>query len=524
MTAFQQFRLWGRRAPLGERIAAAVGAALAVAVLAYLVVPASPQSSSTLLQSPDTSSVTGSTATTGSSQTSSTTGTTTGSTPQAGPATTGGAHGGTSGGTVLGGASGAGATGGGSAGTTSGGGCVSPPGTDQGITSTQIKMAIILFQISGSFGNQALNLPPADVQQRYYQIVTNSINAQGGVACRKLVPVFFTVNPLDQSDLQQKCLDVADAGVFMAIDDGGYSTTPALLSCFAQHQIPLYDQLPIADKIVQGGYPYLFAEGSLDQLYRNTVFALKQRGFFDPAKGFVKVGYLYRNCNPEIPGLVQGWLKQAGVASGAIVTFNEGCSAGDNPANDQQAVLTFQRAGVTHVIQTQADWSDFTRIAQQQGFKPKYGLPDDPVVAVTYGSTHPDYANLADAITITSYRTGEERTPGYPLSAGTLKCNAIMKAAGQPPVYEQPVGQGGFACDQLWQAAAMIRNAPMLKRTSLVDGLRATKTLDFSYPMGPPDFSGVKVTVGGQTWRPLQFLSSCNCWRVVDRNFHPAFS
>lgn len=514
MTPFQQFRLWGRRAPFGERLSAAAGALLALAVSAYLVVPPASSPTTSALQSQGTTGETegsapvapGATGATGAVDPS-----LSGSTPT-------GAAGGTAG-SQTGNGPGAGTTG-----PTPEGGCVSPPGSDQGITDKQIKVAIIVFELSGSVGNEALALPPADVQQMYYQIVTDSINADGGVACRKLVPVFFRVNPLDHSDMQQKCLQVAEAGVLMAIDGGAYATAPALLSCFPQHQIPLYEQLPVAESIVTKNYPYMFAQGSLDQLYRNTVFALKQRGFFNSAKGFSKLGYLYRDCNPEIPGKVEGWLRQAGLSADRIVGFNQGCSATSNPSMNQQAVLTFQRAKVTHVLQTQADWVGFTTAARQQDYKPKYGFPDDPVITVTYGTTRPDYSNLADALVITSRRVGEERTPGYVPTSGTVKCNAIMKARGKPPVYKQQMGMGGFACDHLWQFVAMVEHAPALKRTSLAQGLQATKTIDFSYPLGPPNFSGRGVTVGGQRWRAEQFFTSCNCWRVIDRTFHPAFS
>jgi hypothetical protein len=517
MTPFQQVRLWGRRAPLGERVSAAAGALLALAVVAYLVVPPESPSRSSSLQSQGTTVEPGTAeplapGTTGSAAP--------GSRGATGPAPSGvrtGAVNGTTG-AQTGGGSGAGSTR-----ITPGGGCLSPPGSDQGVSAKQIKVAIILFEISGSFGNEALALPPADVQQRAYQIVADSINAGGGVACRKLVPVFFRVNPLDQSDLQQKCLQIAEAGVLMAIDGGSYTVAPALLSCFPQHGVPIYEQLPIAESLLTKNYPYMFAQGSLDQLYRNSVFALKQRGFFSAANGFGKLGYYYGSCNPDIPNKVESWLHQAGIPAGDIVSFDQGCSTTANPANDQQAVLTFQRAHVTHVFQTQANWSGFTSAAQQQGFHPKYGFPDDPVVAVTYGTNHPDYSNLADALVITSERIGEERTPGYVPSRGTARCNAIMRAHGEPPVYQQQLGMGGFACDHLWEFVAMVEHAPSLKRASLALGLQATKTIDFSYPLGPPAFSGRGVTVGGQSWRTEQFFTSCNCWRVIDRTFHPAF-
>jgi hypothetical protein len=41
--------------------------------------------------------------------------------------------------------------------------------------------------------------------------------------------------------------------------------------------------------------------------------------------------------------------------------------------------------------------------------------------------------------------------------------------------------------------------------------------------MGEDDFSGYHVTMGGgQYWREDKFMTSCNCWQLVDPTFHPA--
>lgn len=72
-------------------------------------------------------------------------------------------------------------------------------------------------------------------------------------------------------------------------------------------------------------------------------------------------------------------------------------------------------------------------------------FPTRGIVAVSYGTNPPDYNNLADAIAISAFRFGEERTPNYPPSAGTVKCNGLMAAHGRKPIYQQPIGQGGFA-------------------------------------------------------------------------------
>jgi hypothetical protein len=256
-----------------------------------------------------------------------------------------------------------------------------------------------------------------------------------------------------------------------------------------------------------------------------VVFALHQLGFFGAAKGFTKLGVLYRDCVPLL-GEFTSWLNQVGVTNSQIVTYDVGCPAAfATPDQLEQAVLKFESSGVRSVTELEeyTDFSNFTTIAQQQGFTPHYGIPDDGILAISYGNQHPDYANIANAIAITPGRFGEEDTPGSVPSPATARCNAIYAAHGRPSVYRQPVGTGGTACNQLWEAVAAIAHAPVLQRAALAAGLQAVKSIDFSYPGGPNDFSGVHVTYGDEFWRPDQFFTSCNCWRVIDPNFHPSF-
>src|SRR5205807_6850 len=124
--------------------------------------------------------------------------------------------------------------------TAAGQGCVAPPGSDQGVTATQISLAIILVDIAGPATNSVAGYPSPAEQQQDYQEVMDSINASGGVACRKLVAQFYHPSPADQSALQQTCVDIQQAGVFSVIDVGAYGLFPSIAACFPQHNIPLW--------------------------------------------------------------------------------------------------------------------------------------------------------------------------------------------------------------------------------------------------------------------------------------------
>lgn len=394
------------------------------------------------------------------------------------------------------------------------------------MSATEIKFAFIVINVGGPFGNSTVGYPPPSQQQANDQYVVDAVNASGGAACRKLVPVFFQANAADPTDLQQTCLNIVQAHLFFVVDPGAYYLFPQLTTCFAQNQNPLITTGLVSQQTQLQFYPYLFSEGLLEPVYRNMVFGLAQRGFFSTTNGFRKVGLFYRDCAAQLPAEVLGWLHQAGLSSAQILTHDAGCPAGfDSPSDIEQAILSFKSAGVTHVIEVQdpLDFPNFTSVAQQQGFHPKYGLAEDGTIPVTYTNLHPDYQNIANAIVIDQHRWGEERTPGMVPSAGTARCNAIFVPHGQQTVWQQSGGVGGNICNSLWLFQAAIDNAPTLERSSLAAGLQATKSIDFSFPWGPSDFSAPRTTYGDQFWRVDQFMPGCTCWQLVDPTFHPSF-
>src|SRR5438132_1506404 len=83
-----------------------------------------------------------------------------------------------------------------------------------GVTATEITIAISLINAFGAAGNSTFGIPSADEQQQDYDQVIAATNAHGGVACRKLVAKYYQVNSADQSDQQQRCLDIIESRAF----------------------------------------------------------------------------------------------------------------------------------------------------------------------------------------------------------------------------------------------------------------------------------------------------------------------
>ncbi len=512
MTPFQVFRRWCRRAPLAQKVASATAAAAVMSVLIWAIVPAGGTPSGSGF-----SSFGGSGAGRGVAGSSAATVGGTGASTAGSGATGGAAAGSGAQGAAVGAASG-------QAGTSSGGGhCLA--GTTTGVTSTQIKIAILLTNVAGAAGNSTFGIASPQAQQGAFQGVINSINASGGVACRKLVPQFYTENPIDQSSLQQLCVTLAQSGVFAVLDTGSFANYPVGINCIAQNHIPYFGGYMLSEAQIQQFYPYLFDLDMLDTAYRNEIFAFHQLGYFSPSNGFTKLGIIYRDCFPALFPEETSWLAQVGVPSSDIVSYDMGCpQAFASPSDIENAIVKFQQNGVKDVTEIfeLGDFATFTNTAQSQGYDPKYLLGDDGLLEISSGTQAPNPNNINNAVAITTLRDGEENTAGLTPTAGTQKCNSEVAASGLSPVWNQP-GAVGNACDQLWMFQAALDHAPALSTAALAVGLERAGSVDFSYPQGPSSFAAANRTTGGQFWRVDQFTTACNCWRVTEPNFNPGF-
>ena len=514
MTPCQEFRVWARRAPTAERVAAGVATAIVMALLVWLLAPAATHSATQVASS-------GSGESNGAAA-----GSSAGLLAEGGAAGAAGSAPGQVGagvGTLGGNANtrNPSAAGGASA---AGQGCASPPGSAQGVTATQIKVAVAVTNIVGPAANSIFGIPSADEQHAAYQAVIDDVNKHGGVACRQLVPTFYVVNPADTSAEQQQCLEIAQAGAFAVFDSGSLSVGPGIPACFAQHHVAFFSAIALEEGTIKQFFPYLFAMGSYQELYHAAAFALKARGAFDPASGFKKLGYIYHDCFQQAVDGYRGWLRDAGVPDSQVVTYDVGCASGfASPSDIQQAIIKFQREGVTHLTEAQftGDFATFTNVAQQQGFHPKYVIPDDAIMATSYGSSRPNADNIDGALAITITAGGEEHTPGIPASPGTARCDTILKPLGIQTVRQVNSDALGDACDLIWMFQAAVEHAPSLQPAALPVGLQTARSVDFSYPQGPNDFSGGPgITYAGQFWRPTQFSKSCGCWHLLDPTFH----
>jgi hypothetical protein len=525
MTPFQQLRVWLRRASVGQRAMAGLAAVIAVGLLGWLVAPVDEGAGTDVLAGGLPTASPGATLPTGPVDPASTGATIPGSTGGvAGPATAAGG-GAPTGGAVDPAAPVATDPAAGGGGQPQALAC--PPGTDQGASSREVRIAVTIINIAGAAGNSTVGVPTPDLQRRYWQLVADSINANGGAGCRSLALEFYDVNPIVASDAQQKCIQIANSRPFMAVDTGALTAVGAS-DCVPNQQIPMVAQ-GLSRAQLANYYPYYIAPGPIaDDTIRNGVLALRDLGAFGADQGFQKLGLLFRSCLPDPISIFRNALREVGVPDDAVVAYDLGCPAGgQNSATElQQAALTFKQAGVTHVSHVgMGDFVVFTQSAAQQNFEPQYILVDDAIAGTQGGTAQPNAGNLDGAISITSNRYGEQSSPGYAPDGGTQACNAIFAAAGEPPVYQQQVGYGGLICAILGTVEAVLDRTPEMTRAALVQGMQGIGALNPSYPLGPVDFSAVPAGTpyGKPSWRTINYQAGCACWVVPDPGFRAGY-
>jgi hypothetical protein len=505
VTPFHQFRLWLRRGPAPERVAAAVAAAVLVALVGWALVPVRDGASSAVdagaganvtAEASGPGSATATTAPAGDSS-----GATSGVT--AGDAS------GVAGGPV--GPQGSGPVG--AAGAPSGA-CAGVRASDQGVSGSEILVALSIINLT-AVGNEAVGLRSPDDIKAAAQAVVDGINREGGAACRKLRLKSYLVSPVDANDQRAKCLQIQADKPFAVVDFGGFYSPPAR-KCIADAKIPLVGT-GLDEQEMTGSYPHLFgADTSYDAGARNWVYEAAARGTFDPKKGFGKLGLLLKNCWPGVNQKLLADLANVGVRRDRTSVFTLAC--GINPPSQlSQAVLQFRGDGVSHVLPAASgpDSQTFVRQADAARWKPTYLVSDFT------GLTSPTLANgwpdgFDGAVAITSTRAGE-RNSGI-TNVLVPRCNEWMKQGNvRPSESEQDIVPHNLCDIFRFFVAAANGVGPNLTRAGLPEGLRRAGRFQ-SAVLGDGIFERPGKVWGGDYIRAIRWQLACKCWKVVDRD------
>jgi hypothetical protein len=393
--------------------------------------------------------------------------------------------------------------------------CGAMTATDQGVTSTTITIGVVVVDMGAA--NNILALPSAADQRKAHQAVIDDLNKKGGVRCRKIVPKFYTDNPVDSSGEHAICLQMQQDKLFTVFNNLFTSTEQ---TCIAKARIPNIWYTPPHTGDVRKYAPYILSwQADFDRLIHQYVFGAKTLGFFT---GMRKLGILEQSCFPDENVAIVKELRDAGLDPSEASVFNYGCSgAPSQPQSDQQAVLQFQREGVTHVLNVAYQYdANFSVAADQQNYSPKFARMEDASATALETASQKPGKSFDGTMLITTIETGAPHTPNYRYNQPTQACTKLLAAAGLPPAYSPGLMTlYGVACidGALFKAAADA--APALMRSQLATGLAAAGRQELAYPAGPLSISDAALPTGGTLARPAVWKSSCDCWVVTDTRY-----
>ena len=309
-----------------------------------------------------------------------------------------------------------------------------------GVTATEIKIGITLVEAGEIFGD--VTGVPVDFgnTELQAQAVVDHVNKTGGIAGRKVVPVYYKFD-LSRAGLsdgqseQEACAKwTEDNRVF-----AGSNTVLArqsLLICLAKRGVPaLHNGMPIDEDMLKSyrNFWYTSFGGSgltLDRLAEKQVKAYAAQGFFG-SNAVVGIEHFddpaYKRVVDQVfrPQLAAVGVKRV-VTAPAPRAGIEGASS---------YAINFRNEGVTHVLffgEGGLYPLFFLRAAENQRYFPKYGLHTDHALAQLLQEGAPQ-TQLANANVIgwtPAVDVDGAHDPG-PVSARNALCLDIQKKAGQ---------------------------------------------------------------------------------------------
>ncbi len=226
--------------------------------------------------------------------------------------------------------------------------------TGPGVTATEIKIGITLVQSGTIFGD--VTGVPVDFGDTRAQAnaVVEHMNKNGGIAGRKVVPVFYTFDLArpglsDGQSEQEACSAwTEDSRVFAGINTA--LARQALLTCLAARGVPaIHNGMPIDEQTLNKYRNYWYAgyggaSLTLDRLAEKQVKVFAQQGLFGEN---AVVGIEYFD-DPAYKRVVEEVFKPELAKAGVKKVVLQGAPHGGAEATSY--VAAFRAAGVTHVL------------------------------------------------------------------------------------------------------------------------------------------------------------------------------
>jgi hypothetical protein len=415
-------------------------------------------------------------------------------------------------------------------------------GSGPGLTQTTISLGALYLKNQAA-ANAAVGAGGAgggDARQPY-RVVIDDINRHGGIAGRKVVPVFASIDatsstPVDQQEQADCATWTQDHKVFAILSGGRdiYEQCAAKAGA-AEIWSSVVGGASVPETFRQ--YPhYVELIGmNLVRMGSVTVDGLAKQGYF--GKG-AKIGMLTWDEPPYREGLAKGYvpaLRRHGLALATAPVYltppQTVQDLGATSAQVNNAVLKFSSLGIDHVMMLDGSaglcgvgcmGTLFMRRAQSQQYYPQYGLNDSngPVAGQQAGFYPNDELRRSMSVGWTDLDKSYDQ--GWHVNAVRERCYALMRKHGVDLSNVNAELVALEACDELWffrTVTDRLGNTPLT-----VDNLiAAINTLGSSFAstgaygtyLSPAQHDGAAAV------RNLRFVDSCTCYRYTSPPYRP---
>lgn len=408
------------------------------------------------------------------------------------------------------------------------------PGSDgpspvgRGITDDEILIGITWYDMEAVARGDAIlgggdgGAPGGQGGKSVPQAVVDYINDHGGIAGRKIVPIYHEINAAAvltkegrAREAQRMCARFTeDAEVFAVALAHGWSDE--IVTCAVKARTPHVapDAQYVDEKWAAEIGPFLYVPTgfTVERRERTMVERLAAQGFFD---GDAKVGLLIDGTSPAFKKGADRALKPAlaklGVEVAREVVYPDWFNS---PWANY--VLQFQSAGVTHVIWG-AGYSSpllFMRAAENQQYRPLYGgIGSDRLPAEVAEDAPVEQLRRVTAFGWQPFK--DLSTDSGPITARDAECRGLMEEAGQQ--IERPGQSEWFAdgyCDTLFFLRDGLNSAPALTPEGMASAVGAfgtswESTISWSTRFSPGRYAGA------DTVRDLAYRPGCSCFEYT---------
>lgn len=384
-------------------------------------------------------------------------------------------------------------------------------GLTEGITESTVKIGIPTIAnaeaVTGLLGAADLQLGNPDKEAA---ALVADLNARGGINGRKVEAVYAPVdyaNPNIEAAYLAACNKLTDdAHVFAILLV--LNPPPSFIQCAAQHGTLLINAsiAPGNDKMIAAAAPWYYAP---------TLISLTRvpAPLFDSglARGKLsrndKVGILALD-EPSFTDTVEDAVKPALEARKIAYSYERVATE----ASLQNAVLRFQRSGVTHVFFEQMSGIVvllFMRQAESQSYRPKYLLTsyDDPGYLIERNVAKAQLENVSGIGWAPLFDVDASTVPSNDLEK---RCLSVIAKGGERAEDRQSFLTLTLMCELVWSFEAIAGAAG--KQLSTVSFRTAYTQVGKTYRAVTAlatDFS--KRIDGVSGFRPFEYVASCGC-------------